>query len=405
MNNTQENHALVFGASGIVGWAFVNELLSDYPSPNSFSKVTAFTNRRLTPEQQAQWPASDKLHLVSGLDLINNDQPAVESALQSQVSSLGVVTTVYFCAYLFDADPARETEINIRMLQTTVQALESLCPRFRMLVLPTGIKAYGVHLQTAFPFSHALPLHETHPQLPEPHATNLFYTHQHALLRRLSAYKQWTYLDLRPDIVVGFVPNNNGHSLAQWIALYLSLYRYIYGEGAAVGFPGTWKSYSARAQDSSQDLIARFGIWASLRPGNEVGGESFNIADADAGKAAPWKDKWPVVCEWFGLRGVGPEEEGVGAGSKVDIVAFLREHVAERKTMEREFGLNSGHGTPEDGASLPHTPGFLQGGFDFDRPLDLGKAYQLWEDRKEERDIRGTWWTAFERYRKAKIIP
>ena len=43
-----DNHALVFGASGISGWAIVNQILSDYPAKGVFSAVTALTNRPLT---------------------------------------------------------------------------------------------------------------------------------------------------------------------------------------------------------------------------------------------------------------------------------------------------------------------------------------------------------------------
>ncbi|OJJ99637.1 hypothetical protein ASPACDRAFT_52320 [Aspergillus aculeatus ATCC 16872] len=394
---TPPNHALVFGASGIVGWAFVNELLNSYPSPNTFSRITAFTNRPLSPEI-SQWPRSNKLQLISNLDLIHSDPTSLSTFLQSHVPDLGTVTTIYFCAYIFSADPATETSLNIHMLRTTVQAIEPLCPNFRMLVLPTGVKAYGVHLLTSFPFASQLPLRESHPPLPEPHATQLFYTHQHALLQKLSASKKWSYVDLRPDIVVGFVPNNNQHSLAQWLALYLSLYRYIHGVGAEVSFPGTSKSWIARAQDSSQDVIARFGIFLSLQPEKVVAGQSFNVADTK--EPGTWEGKWGVLCEYFGLVGVEPEErEGL------DPAEFLERHKDERGAMEREYGLKGGHGTVEDGVSLSHVPGFLMKGFDFDRPLDLGKMRGVWGDAAEERDARATWWAVFDRYKAAGIIP
>ncbi|RAH80489.1 hypothetical protein BO86DRAFT_364813 [Aspergillus japonicus CBS 114.51] len=394
---TPPNHALVFGASGIIGWAFVNEILQDYPAPNTFSRVTAFTNRPLSPKI-SQWPPSDKLHLISNLDLIHTDPTSLSTFLQSHLPDLETVTTVYFCAYIFSPDPAKETALNIHMLRTTVEVVESLCPNFRMLVLPTGVKAYGVHLLTSFPFATHLPLRETHPPLPEPHATQLFYTHQHALLQELSASKKWSYIDLRPDIVVGFVPNNNQHSLAQWLALYLSLYRYIHGRGAVVPFPGTERSWAARAQDSSQDVIARLGVFLSLQPRNEVGGQSFNVADTKV--PGTWAGKWAVLCEYFGLVGVGPEE-----GEGLDPAEFLLQHQAERGEMAREYGLKGGHGTAEDGVSLSHVPSFLMKGFDFDRPLDLGKMHRVWGDGAEERDARGTWWAVFDRYKAAGIIP
>ncbi|KAG7124844.1 hypothetical protein HYQ44_020175 [Verticillium longisporum] len=42
---TDQNHALVFGAAGLLGWAAVDQLLFEYPAPQTFSQVTAVANR------------------------------------------------------------------------------------------------------------------------------------------------------------------------------------------------------------------------------------------------------------------------------------------------------------------------------------------------------------------------
>lgn len=47
---TSNSHALVFGASGITRWAIIDAILSNYPSPNIFTKVTALTNCPLPAE-------------------------------------------------------------------------------------------------------------------------------------------------------------------------------------------------------------------------------------------------------------------------------------------------------------------------------------------------------------------
>jgi len=45
--------------------------------------------------------------------------------------------------------------------------------------------------------------------------------------------------------------------------------------------------------------------------------------------------------------------------------------------------------------------------FNFDRQLDLSKQHKAWNDggKAEEVDSKTAWWTAFERFRRAKIIP
>lgn len=135
----QPGHALVFGASGINGWAFVNAILNDYPTPDSFDRVTAFTNRPLSAEA-SQWPQSYKLHLVSGLDLIKNDQEALERGLVQKVPQVDRVTALYFCAYVMDIDPEKEITLNIGMLKKTILAIEKLSPSLRVVALPTGVK-------------------------------------------------------------------------------------------------------------------------------------------------------------------------------------------------------------------------------------------------------------------------
>jgi hypothetical protein len=84
------------GASGITGWAITNAIIKGYPDPETFSKVTALTNRPLSPEA-AQWPASEKLQVVSGLDLLTSKgQKGLEVEMKEKVKGIETVTHVYF---------------------------------------------------------------------------------------------------------------------------------------------------------------------------------------------------------------------------------------------------------------------------------------------------------------------
>lgn len=136
---TEGNHALVYGASGITGWAIVNQILNDFPTAGTFSKVTALTNRPLSPEV-AQWPSSEKLEVVSGLDLLKGEQSDLERTLKDRVKDVDTVTHVYFFAYIMDADPAKEISINIDLLKRAVEAVEHLSSKLKWVVLPTGTK-------------------------------------------------------------------------------------------------------------------------------------------------------------------------------------------------------------------------------------------------------------------------
>jgi hypothetical protein len=93
-------------------------------------------------------------------------------------------------------------------------------------------------------------------------------------------------------------------------ALFLALWRYVYGHGAEVPFLGTDANYKHLNTDSSHDVMARSEIYLSVTKPQEAHGEAFNIADY----ATPtsWVTKWPILAGWFGLKGVPPVEPAEG---------------------------------------------------------------------------------------------
>jgi hypothetical protein len=95
-----------------------------------------------------------------------------------------------------DPDPAKEIEININLLKRAVLAAEHLSKNLKFVVLPTGTKAYGVHLIQEFPFSKDLPLKESLPRIPEPHASQMFYYSQTDALTELCKGKSWTWCEV-----------------------------------------------------------------------------------------------------------------------------------------------------------------------------------------------------------------
>lgn len=137
-------------------------------------------------------------------------------------------------------------------------------------------------------------------------------------------------------MIIGFVPNNNIYCLPQALALYLSLYRYINGAGATVAFPGTDASWKILSNDSFQDLVAKFCIHASLKSESCGNGERYNTADN--AKPSSWSAKWPIICEFFGLKGVGPPEGGSGPQPG----DFVQAHLTEWEKMAKEHGLKGG---------------------------------------------------------------
>lgn len=201
-------------------------------------------------------------------------------------------------------------------------------------------------------------------------------------------------LTLENEFQVGFVPNNNHYCLAQTLAVYCSLFRAVEGEGSECPYPGSSECWVAQFNNSSQDMVARFSIYASLNP-KLTGGHSINVADND--KPSSWSEIWPVICQWFKLRGVGPREDSVPPAE------YLKLHktkwsdlVAEHKLAKDVLEVESG---PSKGGFQYH----IMTELDFDRQLDLELCRKSgFLDRVE---MHRSWWHTFERLRQARRIP
>ena len=89
------NHALVFGATGIQGWAVVDQILKGYPTEAAFDRVTALTNRPVT--ERMLWPESNKLQIVSGIDLLTGaGLEGLQKEMKNSIPGVGSVTHVFF---------------------------------------------------------------------------------------------------------------------------------------------------------------------------------------------------------------------------------------------------------------------------------------------------------------------
>ncbi len=109
MSEGLNHHAIVFGASGLIGWSLVNQLLTPYPDAGSFSKVTAVTNRPLNLSD-CHWPQPDSrqpdLQLVSGIDLRHGDATALAESLRQEIKGIESVTHIYYLGMsLFGSAP------------------------------------------------------------------------------------------------------------------------------------------------------------------------------------------------------------------------------------------------------------------------------------------------------------
>lgn len=142
-------------------------------------------------------------------------------------------------AYKASTDLQQEFEDAVNMFKRSTTAMDRLAPALEFVVLQTGAKMYGCHLTANHPTDYIhVPLSEDQPRLKQPYHDMLFYHPQLDWISEYARDKQWNWCETRPDIIVGFVPNQNFYSLAQSIGIFLTLYSTVEGKGAECPFPG-----------------------------------------------------------------------------------------------------------------------------------------------------------------------
>ncbi|KAK2598794.1 hypothetical protein N8I77_012181 [Diaporthe amygdali] len=382
-------HLLVLGASGVSGWAAMHQATT-YPTPTTFEKITGTTNRPVTKEQ-ALLPADEsRVSLISGIDFTKPVEE-VKTLLRERIPDIDTVTHVIYAAYRVPPEkgPVPLRAANDALLETSITAITALAPRIRSVILQTGGKAYGLlfseHIDLKPPF------HESQPRVPSPWGDEIFYYSQVDILKRLSsdAGHSWTFTEVRPDTIIGFVPGTNAMNVAQGLGFYLTLFREVHGAGARCAYPGTAAGYRSLHTDSSQDIIAKMEIFAALEPEKCGGGRAFNVAD---GEVVTWADIWGGICAYFGLEGVPPTEETATAGD------FVKQHVGRWLGLIEREKLASMD-------ILAHNWWFVERilQIPFDRQFDLRSAREV--GFKETIDTTRGYTLVFDRMRQAKMIP
>lgn len=133
---------------------------------------------------------------------------------------------------------------------------------------------------------------------------------------------------------------NNAMNIAHGVAYFLTLYREVYGPGATASYPGKKQSYLATHSETFQDILARVEIYTALNQGKVGNGSRFNIAD---GETVSWADVWPGLCSYFGLKGVGSDDNDEASSKKSALEELFNTHKATwDDKVVKKHGLKSG---------------------------------------------------------------
>ncbi|PGH32521.1 hypothetical protein GX50_04695 [[Emmonsia] crescens] len=387
--SNNHRHALVLGASGISGWAFINQLLHDYPRSGIWGRVTGITMRPMNEEEVSYWPKDERLQLVSGVDFVGDSEEALKGKFSSGIVDVESVTQVYYLVSLPDSKA-------LDSLRKAVTLIDNLAPNLEFIQLQYGTFIYGTCFTDDFYMP--VPLSETLPPLRRPWADRLPYFNLSRWMEEFSDGKSWKWCETRPDDIIGFLPRPNGYNVAYPIAMFLSLYVYIHGKGAQCPFPGSFGGWKALSNDAGADMIAKSAIHLSLSSSTSINGQGFNVASSSV--PWNWERKWPVICSWFGLDGTPPVDCERSETKTPGPDEYIRNHEEEYKKMAMEYGLK---GWKVASPSMDGSENWGLTKLNFDRQVDLQKIKAtgyMDEESKAE-----TWIRTLEQMRAAKVIP
>ncbi|KAI0481901.1 hypothetical protein F4859DRAFT_438619 [Xylaria cf. heliscus] len=410
-------HAIVFGASGLIGWAVVDQLVRSYPKAGSFSKITAVTNREVQlPESHWFEPGTNSpiLQLISGIDLRRGDGATLASALKEAIEDIHSVTHLFYLVFTSVPDEIEEVATNRCMLQNVIDAHNLLSPNLQFVVFPGGTRGYGIYSPGGV-FTPPL-TEDMVNNLPPDYAKTVVYPANRELLNAASKGRNWTWCEVCPDAIVGFTPNGSQFSLALHWAQYLSLYAHNHGVDPStqrtrsvtveVPFPGNTAGANSLFSPVSAAKIARFMIYASLHSNTCGGGQLFNIADHEV--PCTYGELWPRLAGWFGLVGVGPSEhspvgiDSLRAGELPKDAQILTpgEYVAKYKNIFTQFG----HRKAVDGGVGAGRRQLDSVGYwlTFDRQLSLEKLKTTGFEGNSD-PVQG-WVDSFQMFRNAGLI-
>lgn len=258
------NHALVIGASGIIGSATA-ELLREKGWP-----VTALA--RHPPVQQGISPLAADLLQPASLKPLLDLRP----------------THVFISTWSRQATEAENIRVNATMLRNLLDMLGQ-ADSVKHVALVTGLKHYlgpfEAYGKGALPQT---PFREEQGRL---EVENFYYAQEDEVFAAATR-DGFDWSVHRPHTVIGQAVGN-AMNMGTTLAVYASICRRT---GRPFRFPGSQTQWDSLTDMTDAKLLAKHLLWASTTP--TAANEAFNVVNGDIFR---WSWMWAQLAQWFGI--------------------------------------------------------------------------------------------------------
>ncbi|MCU7616589.1 SDR family oxidoreductase [Chryseobacterium sp. PBS4-4] len=267
--------ALVVGATGITGSNLANELISQGCTTYGISRNT---------NNNIEGLISVKANLL--------DKVSLEAALENIAP-----THVFFTTWMQNDTEEENIRINSALVRNLLNVLS---PRksLQHVALVTGLKHYLGPFE-AYAKEGKLPetpLREEQPRLPLPN----FYYAQEDEVYAASERDGFTWSIHRPHTVIGYAIGN-AMNMGTTLAVYASICKET---DRKFIWPGSSAQWNGISDVTDARILAKQLVWASTA--EEAKNTAFNITNGDIFR---WKWLWYRLADYFGVEGVGFEDE------------------------------------------------------------------------------------------------
>jgi nucleoside-diphosphate-sugar epimerase len=263
-------HALVVGASGIIGAATVEVLVE------AGWQVSGLA-RRPTVQPGA-------LAAVTPIAADLQDPASLAAALQGKTP-----THVFLASWLRQASEAENIRVNAGMVRNLLDALRP-AGSVRHVGLVTGLKHYlgpfEAYARGSLPQT---PLRETQDRL----ALENFYYAQEDEVFAAAARDGFQWAVHRPHTVIGKAVGN-AMNMGTTLAVHATICRET---GRDFRFPGSAAQWNGLTDMTEAHLLARHMLWAANTPA--AANQAFNVVNGDIFR---WNWMWGRLADWFGIE-------------------------------------------------------------------------------------------------------